>query len=747
MQSRKAVGPDLSALEITPLPSDRFVYQSRFVPFIIRDANGNPILSVIQQTFQGLNQQSGARTYGAMETDVKANKPPKTTKPPKPPKKGSSTIMVGTTTNGGKGTKGTTMGGGVSRPGDDLELGQSASDFGVILLERTRVTPKGFALGEHLLSLSLAPGEEVTIEQKTFSERATTFEEVSDTDEEVTAELGSTYTTEMSEALSRVMSDAKNRGFNAGGNFGFNYVVNLTVSAGYTDSINSAMTSTQGETVRNVMTKTEKLTSRRRAQHKVTMKVSETNRFESGNKRVIRNPNQYTPIDLVYFKLMQKLDMAHERYGVRLCWAPFIPDPGAVLDHAEFSERQRLEREIPLNLPVLRPMPLPPNAPSPEVVSSQTQELTSWGMPWGDMRADYWFEVLPSSAGYSWDGATPSIAVSTTGFGLRGAPNVFFVLIEPFLHADTGKRGARALVHAGADWGGAGAHLYIEFKLTFNPDGTSTNAAYQQSLAAWQDEKRAHDTEVARLTAERNAKVEAALAEWRVEYLKTFDPISSAYQLLIAKLFPQQDMRDSGFEVEMWNKIFDFEAAAFQYYPAWWSNRQLRRRDKPADAFENASWMRVFLPIRPGFEQQALNLVLDLRVFSTTQDPIKKAAVKKVLTDLEAARNTYFGGVDEIRLTPGTPCPTVTRPYICLAHWDELLPTDGTHLEVVQAKTTAVDDISDQAVTDAHQLMNARIGNQTSEGELTATVKDKVSNATDAPDVDVHIGIGMKRDE
>lgn len=739
MQTRKAVGPDLAALEITPLPSDRFVYQSRFVPFIIRDANGNPLVSVIQQTFQGLQQTSMA--YGAMEKSAKAKKP---SKPLKQPKKGSSAVLIGTTTNSGMGTS---MGNGVSRPGDDLELGQSASDFGVILLERTRMTPKGFALGEHLLSLSLAPGEEVTIEQKTFSERAVTYEEVTDTDEEVNAELNSSYTTEMSEALSRVMSDAKNRGFNAGGNVGFSYVVNLTVSAGYTDSINNAMTTTQGETVRNVMTKTEKLTSRRRAQHKITMKVSETNRFESGNKRVIRNPNQFTPIDLVYFKLMQKLDMAHERYGVRLCWAPFIPDPGAVLDHAEFAERQRLEQEIPLDLPVLRQMPLPPGAGSPEVVSSQTQELGNWGSPWGDMRADYWFEILPSSTNYIWNGVTPSITVITTGFGRRGPPGVSFVTIEPFLHADTGKQGARALVHAGADWGGAGAHLYIEFKLTFNPNPTNVNAAYQQALATWQQEKSAHDTEVARRTAERNGKIESALAEWRESYMKTFDPVSSAYQLLIAKLFPQQDMRDSGFEVEMWNKIFDFEATAFQYYPAWWSNRERRRPDKPADAFENASWMRVFLPIRPGFEQQALNLVLDLRVFSTTLDPVKAAAINNVLTDLGKARNTYFGGIDEVQLVPGTPCPEARRPYVCLAHWDELLPTDGTHLEVVQAKTTALDDTSDQSVADAHQLMTARIGSQQSEGDLTTTVKDKVSAATTAPDVDVHIGIGTKREE
>jgi hypothetical protein len=35
MQTRKTVGPELSALDLASEPSDRFVYQSRVVPFIL----------------------------------------------------------------------------------------------------------------------------------------------------------------------------------------------------------------------------------------------------------------------------------------------------------------------------------------------------------------------------------------------------------------------------------------------------------------------------------------------------------------------------------------------------------------------------------------------------------------------------------------------------------------------------------------------------------------------------------------
>jgi hypothetical protein len=76
-----------------------------------------------------------------------------------------------------------------------------------------------------------------------------------------------------------------------------------------------------------------------------------------------------------------------------------------------------------------------------------------------------------------------------------------------------------------------------------------------------------------------------------------------------------------------------------------------------------------------------------------------------------------------------------------------VLPTDGTHLEVVQARTTAVDDTSEQSIGDAHLLMTARTGNQTSEGGLTTALTQKMAASPNDPAVDVHIGIGTKREE
>lgn len=716
MQSRKAVGPALSKLEIVPKPSDRFAYQNRFVPFIIKDADGKTVISVVQQfmnkilvTDPSLNQEiRGKEKIKPEDSRERENRPV------------------------------------VARPGDDIEAGMSASDFGVVLLERTRITPAGFALGEHLLSLSLAPGEEVTIEQKAYSERTVTYEDVSDTDEQVDTEVGSSLTTELSVALSQAVTDTKNKGFNAGATVGYG---GFSTSGGYADSINSAMTQTQAETVRNTVNQTQKLTARRRAQHKISVKVSETSKFETGNKRVLRNPNQFTPIDLVYFKILQKVDLSHERFGVRLCWAPFVRDPGVVLDEALRSARQNIESQIPLNLPPEPPPPPLPAGSKSYKKSSGTQELTKWGIP-NDMSADYEFEISPD-AGFTWDGdesvITSTLNSNHTGnWGPhRGDPQPEVVRTEP------SAGGVKVLIHMGIreDWNRP--HFYIEFKARFVTDTAAADADYQKKLGEWQTQHDIWVKEVSQNRADRTAKVEAMLEEWKKNYTKTFDPISAGFQLLIAHLFPPEahEAHDEGFEVEMWNKIFDFAQAAFQYYPSWWSGEERRNPGKPPDSFENASWMRVFLPIRPGFEEQALNLIIGRRVYTKPTDPLIANAITKVLKDLTTARDTYFGGVDEIKIIPGTPCPGIETPYICLGHWNDLLPTDGTHLEVVQAKTTAVDDTNEQSLNDAHTMITARISNQQSEGQLTTSVKDRVTTSTEPPDVDVTIGIGSNKPE
>src|SRR5262249_13742423 len=44
--------------------------------------------------------------------------------------------------------------------------------IGYAFLDRTRIRPAGFAIGEHIYAIGLAPSEEIVLEQKTFTKRS-----------------------------------------------------------------------------------------------------------------------------------------------------------------------------------------------------------------------------------------------------------------------------------------------------------------------------------------------------------------------------------------------------------------------------------------------------------------------------------------------------------------------------------------------------------------------------------------------
>lgn len=210
----------------------------------------------------------------------------------------------------------------------DSFLNALKGDVGYLFLDRTRIRPKGFAIGEHIYDLSLSPGEEVVLEQKTFSKRSMTFEEQDEEERQFDLEFSSTLTNEIQEGFERQTSLTDARGFQVGGSLGAEYKgVQVNANASYSRNITEANNQTKTRSVKQSQTASSKTASKYRAMHKVTFKISTEEGFESTSKRVIKNPNKYTAVDLHYFKILQVLEMSQERYGVRLCWAPYIKDP------------------------------------------------------------------------------------------------------------------------------------------------------------------------------------------------------------------------------------------------------------------------------------------------------------------------------------------------------------------------------------------------------------------------------------
>jgi hypothetical protein len=83
------------------------------------------------------------------------------------------------------------------------------------------------------------------------------------------------------------------------------------------------------------------------------------------------------------------------------------------------------------------------------------------------------------------------------------------------------------------------------------------------------------------------------------------------------------------------------------------------------------------------------------------------------------------------------PCKEVPEQFVCMASWTELMPTDGTHLEVVQGATTAADDVTKSEIESAEELRDALLESE----KRSAKLKDKaLDQMTDPATIDVRVG-------
>lgn len=610
-------------------------------------------------------------------------------------------------------------------------------ELGLLWLERTRIEPAGFRVGERLYSMSLAPGEEVVLEQNAFSERQTSYEDETESSIEQQQEYSSTLTSEIGNSLANMMSENQTRGWSIGGRVsGEIKGVTLSVEGGYQDTVSNADQTTRQTSARNAQTSVSKVAATLRSQHKITFKVSSTDRFSTDSKRTVRNPNQYTPIDLVYFKIMQALSLSRERHGVRLCWAPAVRSPGDIKANiidsalAQF-EREALARRV---LPAEPERPLPPNLPPPPTLQVPETELTKWGFFLvHDMSADYTITV-PIPAGFVWDGDVAalqaSLFVTTLRWGNR-APAAIDLFGAPQVAAD----GLKVTWHAGVNGGELDSRLFITFAVRTINDVNVVDPAYQKALADWQIAHDAWSARVAELTNAAHDEAQAAFSAWLTTFDANFDPVQVLMQTFIRQGFPP-DSTDEFNEVEFWSNVFDFENAVVRTYPGWWTNDPPRDPTRQPDDVINASWARLFLPIRIGKEADALRW---LYARGEGQDtPEIEIAIGDMAGQLRDYRTANFGGPGEVSL--GAPdangCPAITRPFVCLGHWDDLLPTDGTHLEVIQAVTTAMDAVSRQTVDDAHAWTAARTGLLDAQRQATAAAGARA-------DVAVTLDVGL----
>ncbi|GAA1644021.1 hypothetical protein ACFQY4_26905 [Catellatospora bangladeshensis] len=747
MTERVTFGVPVEALQGAPGSGDRFVYSYRYAALSNTGGNGRPVLTRAQWVYlakaAGLTGEATAEWlewHGGQAKGVEAPAAPaaegeatmrmrlahgvpgvdpaEQALPSKSLARLAETLRAGTrltstapgggtgSTGGGmsthmppKGNPGTTGTGTVlDRTPEQVLLDLARSEIGLLFLDRTRLRPAGFVVGEHLHTMGLAPGEEVVLEQRSFVQRDTLNEAASETEGSTEGETASSTTIDHAEVIAGSITRTRTDGFSAGGTVGFEYGVKAAVNGGVSESTTDADNDTRTDSVKEVAARTTKNVAKMRDLHKTVFRVSESDRFERAARRTIRNPNQFTPIDLHFYKVLQRIRFSHERYGVRLCWTPFVRDPAGDFYAAETAMKEKLLKAARDSVPavVLPPQPNVGEVPGARLVGLDPPmtELTQWGgWPGSDMSADYTLPInVPS--GMKWDGDIQTLQGSLRST-LTGAPRGFGVhtVGDPWEVVNSaGDRTIFQIIHCGAGWRLAGSsQIWVSLSARVIPDTSSLSQAQASATAAW-------EAQCATLIAQRAAKVAdaeaVALAEfeaWRIAHRASLNPAQELMRRFINAMFPA-DARDEIAELDVWEQVFDWELAAARTYSGTWNgDGSLRDPARPAGDFVNASWARLFLPVRTGYEDIALRWIF-LRSQQGTGPAGIEGLVRKVLKELTDWRSTHLGGPQEVELVPGGgSCPEVVQKHVCLGTWTEDVPTDGVHTEVTLAGTTAAD--------------------------------------------------------
>jgi len=591
------------------------------------------------------------------------------------------------------------------------------SDLGYLFLDRTRIRPVGFATGEHVYTLSLAPGEELVLEQKTFSKRQVTFEQQDESEAQYDIELLSTLSTELQEGLEWQQSRNSSAGFTAGGSLGGTIKgVDVGVNLAYSNNTSDASTQTRSRSIKDSSSSSSRVAARYRTQHKITFRISSESGFESTSKRVVRNPNKYTPISLHYFKILQLLQLSQERYGVRLCWAPAIKDPGFDLFKRIREGRDAILAK--LNEVPLPPMPARPERPQKPAIWSDSGEVeaTDWGVM-DDMSADYDIVIPTPDPQYVWDGNGKRVKESVN---VR-AQNVdrgwgYNIVGEPWV--EDGK--VKIKVHVGVDWHllGKRGKIYIRAGAEFIPGPDAEDPDYREAYKQWQQEMKTWTAKVSQIRADALRELSKEADACEEQMLRSVNPISEMMNRIIKVYFKDKKKRSNAWQIELWQQIFDWDAAGYTLYPSWWRpDVDMREPLRPPTHFFNASWAKMYIPVRIGFERQALRWICG-GVVDTPLEPATEAAFDRLINDLRRFRIDSFGDAYEAPIEPIAGKDQLTERFLCLARWSERIPTDGTHVEVVQSSTDAADAYSRSEIQAATQWQAALLAEKQREIEL-----------------------------
>jgi hypothetical protein len=553
-------------------------------------------------------------------------------------------------------------------------------------------------------SLALGPGEEAIFEVRTSRKESTSLEDTIEREYESTLEQTSqdsntqTTTDQLQTNQSGTSSTSLTPTAEVPIPVGDVAKVDASLSANashtFTDNLNNSTQNSVTIATQN----SRRASSKLRQNHRVTLKTGIETGIETLSRRIIKNPNTATPITLHYFKVMQKVEMQQERTGVRLCWAPFVFDPGGPLrtqmrtaSHLVLFEARR-SVETP-------PEPLPPKKEMAPFWKESTRVISCTGFM-GGVLTDVFDLKVKIGTGETYTGRADVVSSGTaadrTTVKLYGdipeAPDADgYVLVGVGVFSDV-----NFLRHGDS------------LRVTLRVEVLRQLPGYDEKQLEYQRLLDEHRKEVTQLRTAAAAAAKPAADAAAANILGTADIRAELIASVVSQYIRLMESREAS-QIDLWHRIVDFDNVSYNLYPGWWRDYPLPSPGLSAHHFLNARMARVFLPVREGYEEQFTEL-LYLPRRPATRGRVTTQRYRDLLmgfiTDLRTEQKNY-------RDKNNVPLVKAIGPV-----WTEYVPTNGTHVEAELSATTAADLVTERQIEATAARLEADIATITEENKI-----------------------------
>ena len=620
---------------------------------------------------------------------------------------------------------------------------------GVLFYDRLRFRPSGLVAGEQVYSLALAPGEEVTLTQRSETKRSRSFEDVLDRTAEAELEFSSTWSTDVSQ------QNTDSETTSVGGNLGVSVGIPIeVVEVGINGGVNASQSNTISATrQRSRSTQvTSRFAAKTREQHKTTFKVSTDLTEEFGSKRLLRNPNPSRALTLNFYKLYSKQRILLERYDAKLSISLCLPDPGATLRAELESEFAKLDGKVP---PGVCPE-IPKGASTSSTKNIMNLGADAWGtdeygveqfstvLPANTVLSDWFFEITEWMVD---DGTGNVYSADVTEFEAKGGFWNFTGGTEPQI-GTAGSIQSIIYVLMPEAWGPGWWTVSVKGKMSWSWVASDQITQQVQTCLA-EESKKIRDS----FSAERVMQIleEVKAGERELVFQRVFESV-------LFRDYFQLGTNPPCALVERVRNLFDWNEAAVEYLPWWMTPGGRDEREKlrtrllklPGDTRSDliiddklvASAARVHLPIRPGLEGEALAFMLGV-------SSIAGSALEGCVEDFVKWRDANLGEIAftmptyDTVLSVDTPRATragaadwdedwerARRRFLVLDEWSETLPTDGVHVEPGLSACGSVDEFRSSALRADLESMEARREVDVARARLETALAAKPSPAT-----------------